>query len=226
MDLFGEFLESSTIHGLAYISTAKVHCNLILTKNPISCFQTRIGKSLWGLVVLMCFLSSSVLIYESYVDFQNSPVVTSITTQHIKDLDFPKVTVCPPKDSNTALNYDLMRARNMTLSHEEREGLRAKLYEIFNPVSLHEEYIRLMESAANVVNLKAIYEGYQSVPRPTEHAGLKVLMWNIEGSLETPWYGDDYDADLNGRVQEFQMVLEFPENLVDNIGQREAGDQA
>ena len=84
-------------------------------------FQTRIGKGLWGLVVLMCFLSSSVLIYESYVDFQNSPVVTSITTHHIKDLDFPTVTVCPPKDSNTALNYDLMRARNMTLIKEQRE---------------------------------------------------------------------------------------------------------
>ena len=167
----------------------------------------------------MCFLSSSVLIYESYVDFQNSPVVTSITTQHIKDLDFPTVTVCPPKDSNTALNYDLMRARNMTLSTEERESLRAKLYEIFNPVPLHEEYIRLMKAAANLGNLQAIYDGYQSVPRPTEHAGLKVLMWNIEGSIKTPWYGDDVDlADLNGQVQEFQMVLEFPPNLVDNIG--------
>ena len=177
MDLLGEFLESSTIHGLAYISTAKVYCNLILTKIEISCFQTRIGKSLWGFVVLMCFLSSSVLIYESYVDFQNSPVVTSITTLHIKDLEFPKVTVCPPKDSNTALNYDLMRARNMTLSNEERESLRTKLYEIFNPVSLHTEYIGLMESAANVVNLKAIYDGYQSVPRQTEHAALATGSW-------------------------------------------------
>ena len=220
MDLLREFLESSTIHGLAYISNAKVDWRLILSNLfAASCFQTRIGKGLWGLVVLMCFMSSSVLIYESYVDFQNSPVVTSITVQHIKDLDFPTVTVCPPKNSNTALNYDLMRARNMTLSKEKRESLREKLYEIFNPVPLHEEYIRLMESAANFGNLKAIYDGYQSVPRPTEHAGLKVLMWNIEGSLETPWYGEDVDStDLNGQVQEFQMVLEFPANLVDNIG--------
>ena len=43
-------------------------------------------------------------------------------------------------------------------------------------------------------------------------------MWNIEGSLETPWYGDNHNVDLNGHVQEFQMVLEFPANLVDNIG--------
>ena len=169
-------------------------------------------------MILLCFLSSSVLIYESYVDFQNSPVVTSIEIQHIKDLSFPTVTVCPPRDSHTALNYDLMRAKNLSLSREERESLRAKLYEIFNPVSLHEGYISMLESTANLgSNLQEIYQGFQSVPRPTENEGLKVLMWNIEGSLETPWFGDN--VEFNGsEIEELQMVLEFPENLVDNIG--------
>ena len=48
MDLLGEFLESSTIHGLAYISTAKVYCNLYLTKNCNFLFSDKDWKESVG----------------------------------------------------------------------------------------------------------------------------------------------------------------------------------
>ena len=59
----------------------------------------------------------------SYVDWQASPIATSISTHPISELDFPTVTVCPPEGSNTALNYDLARARNITLTKRDRESL-------------------------------------------------------------------------------------------------------
>ena len=85
--------------------------------------QTKAGKILWGLIVSLGFLSCGILIYESYVDFKNSPILVSIQTKPIKDLDYPTVTVCPPNDSDTALNYDLMRAKNFSFSEKQRKAL-------------------------------------------------------------------------------------------------------
>ena len=33
---------------------------------------------------------------------------------------FPKVTICPPKGSNTLLNYDIIMAQNKTFSEDSR----------------------------------------------------------------------------------------------------------
>ena len=38
-------------------------------------------------------------------------------------IKFPNVTVCPPKDTFTDLNYDQMLAENTTLSDKERVEL-------------------------------------------------------------------------------------------------------
>ena len=95
-----EFLESSTIHGLAFISTA----------------PAKVSKLFWLTVVVFGFFIAAYLINGSYEDWQASPIATSISTHPISELDFPIVTVCPPQGSNTVLNYDLVRARNITLT--------------------------------------------------------------------------------------------------------------
>ena len=94
-----EFLETSTIHGLAFISTA----------------PSKVSKLFWVMVVFFGFSTAFYLINSSYNDWQSSPIATSISTHPISELDFPTVTICPPEGSNTALNYDLARARNITL---------------------------------------------------------------------------------------------------------------
>ena len=81
MEILREFLESSTIHGISYISTA----------------QTGLGKAFWSLVVIISFLGAIYLIHDSYSDWQESPIATTISTHPIAELDFPTVTVCPPR---------------------------------------------------------------------------------------------------------------------------------
>ena len=107
MDSLKEFLETSTIHGLAYISSA----------------PSKISKGFWFSVVIVGFSSAFFLINDSYNDWQSSPIATSISTHPVSELDFPTVTVCPPEGSNTALNYDLVRMRNIALTKEDRESL-------------------------------------------------------------------------------------------------------
>ena len=106
MENIGNFLESSTIHGLSYISTTKKYVRVF-----------------WFLVVISGFTGAGVLIYESFQSWDESPVKTTIETHPITDLTLPKVTVCPPKNTYTDLNYDLMMTANMTLDDNTRDEL-------------------------------------------------------------------------------------------------------
>ena len=96
MDGIKEFLESSTIHGLTYIST---------TRNAFS-------KVFWIFVVVCGFISPFVLIDRSFEAWQKSLIATYIETFPISKVSFLRVTVCPPKGTNTALNYD-QREQNL-----------------------------------------------------------------------------------------------------------------
>ena len=100
------FLESSTIHGLAYISTDRKYVRLF-----------------WILVVIGGFTGAGVLIHQSFDNWAESPVKTTIETHPITELTFPKVTVCPPKHTYTDLNYDLMKIGNRTLTVNEKDAL-------------------------------------------------------------------------------------------------------
>ena len=104
---FKEFLETSSIHGLYYIS---VNPKLII-------------KLIWILIVIAGFVGSGVIIYQSFQSWNESPVKTTVESIPIANLKFPKVTVCPPKNTFTNLNYDLMMTQNFTIDNETRNML-------------------------------------------------------------------------------------------------------
>ena len=115
------FLESSTIHGLTYISTTQKYARLF-----------------WILVVITGFVGAGLLIKESFDSWSESPVKTTIETLPIAELKLPKVTVCPPKNTFTDLNYDLMMTENITLTEETRDELFKYALEIINEDSFSE----------------------------------------------------------------------------------------
>ena len=98
MDNIKEFLESTTIHGLTYIS---------LTKKYVRLF--------WIIVVIAGFTGAGIMIYQSFQDWEENPVKTTEETLPITEITFPKVTVCPPKNTFTDLNFDLIKTRDMTM---------------------------------------------------------------------------------------------------------------
>ena len=91
MENINSFLKSSTIHGLSYIATNR-----------------KFVKLFWIIVVITGFTCASILIYQSFEDWYESPVKTTEEALPISDLKLPKVTVCPPRNSYTDLNYDLI----------------------------------------------------------------------------------------------------------------------
>ena len=114
-----DFLESSTIHGLQYIPRT----NQLL-------------KLFWILVVAVGFAGAAGLIYQSFQAWDESPVKTTIETRPITEITFPRVTVCPPKNTYTDLNYDLMKIGNMTLNIDEKDP-NSKDTQLFNLLWIH-----------------------------------------------------------------------------------------
>ena len=75
MDILQQFLDSSTIHGVSYISSSK----------------SLVARCLWSLTVIGGFVTAGLVIQSSFSDWSRSPVATSITTHAIKQVSFPEV---------------------------------------------------------------------------------------------------------------------------------------
>ena len=115
MKILTKFLEVSTIHGCYHISTS-----------------SKLVRIFWIWVVLSGFIGASLLIYNSFQSWRESPVKTTIRTMAIDNLKFPNVTVCPPKNTYTNLNYDLLMAENLTLTNETRTILSTYAFELLH----------------------------------------------------------------------------------------------
>ena len=43
-------------------------------------------------------------------------------------------------------------------------------------------------------------------------------MWNLNGTITTPWFGGDYVEEYYKEDREFLMVLELPDDIKEQIG--------
>ena len=123
---FREFLENSTIHGLVHISTAK----------------SKAARAAWVAIVVACFATAIYMITGSYKEWQESPVSTTITTHPITELEFPPVTVCPSRGSNTILNHLLEKVKSANFSEKEKQELLKISREVFLEIP-NQEYAEL-----------------------------------------------------------------------------------
>ena len=115
LTILRHFFESSTIHGLVHISTAK----------------SRAARAAWVGIVVACFAFAIYMIASSYKEWQESPVSTTITTHPITELEFPAVTVCPPWGSNTAVNHLLNTVKCVNFTTQQRQKLLNIAKEVF-----------------------------------------------------------------------------------------------
>ena len=98
---FKSFLETSTIHGISYIASTR-----------------KFARLFWLAIVIAGFVGASILIQESFASWSKSPISTTIETLPISEIRFPKVTVCPPKNTYTDLNYDMVKVGNTTIDFD------------------------------------------------------------------------------------------------------------
>ena len=141
------FLESSTIHGLAHISTAK----------------TKSAKLTWVAIVVICFAIAISMITSSYKEWQESPVSTTITTHPITELKFPTVKVCPPRGSNTALNHLLEKVKNVNFTEKEKQELLDISKKVFLEIP-NKQHSKDVSALLSSENIRSIMNGHTSLP--------------------------------------------------------------
>ena len=56
--------------------------------------------------------------------------VCPVKTLPISELEFPNVTVCPPRNSFTNLNPDIVRSREISLSEKQRQALSGQVSQV------------------------------------------------------------------------------------------------
>ena len=124
-----EFLESSTIHGLAHIAKGR----------------SIYARVTWVLIVIACFSIGISLIDKAFYSWATTPIITTVDTRPISEVIFPEITVCPPTGTDTALNIDLEATKGLELNEEEREEL---IWEMVGNV--HNEHIDSLAKEQNI----------------------------------------------------------------------------
>ena len=171
---------------------------------------------MWFLIVGLCFAVAGTLITNSYSDWQESPIATSITTHPIAELDFPTITVCPPRGSHTALNLDLMKADNDSMTEKNRKYLIQKAYNRLLKVP-HLDYAENLLASTPAEQLDLMYNGFQAFPKPLTY-GYETKVRKMNGTIRSPFYGEDYDEKQYMTDRFYQVVLEFPDDLAEQVG--------
>ena len=142
-----EFLETSTIHGLAHISASK----------------SQAARAAWVTIVVACFVFAIHMITNSYTEWQESPVSTTITTHPITELEFPTVTVCPPRGSNTALNHLLEKVKNVNFTEKEKQELLDISKKVFLEIP-NKQHSKDVSALLSSENIRSIMNGHTSLP--------------------------------------------------------------
>ena len=193
-------LDSSTIHGVANIARGRKYVRLF-----------------WSLVVICGFTGASFLIYKSFQSWAESPIKTTIETNSITEITFPKVTVCPPKDTYTDLNYDLMMAENMTLDNDTRQELANSAVEMLYD-HLYEDMMRNIRKLEESDRFYNWYHGYSEIRLPFISYGRVIYrMYTAvsSGSVPTQYFGEEFDAD-KVETHLIYIVQVFPLSSVRN----------
>ena len=168
-----QFLEESTIHGVAHISTAR---HVLL-------------KLIWAVVVATSFAFAIHMISSSYLEWSESPVSSLVTTRPISDLTFPEVTICPPKGTNTAVNHVLDKVKNKGLSTKQKDIFKSALQDIFISRP-SKRFATDMAHLLNIGSLQDMKEGCVEIIY-NDNSSILMIQTNIsKGKFSTPGFGD------------------------------------
>ena len=197
MNLVTDFLESSSIAGLSLIAGTR-----------------SFRRVFWVAVVTAAFTTAFCIIDQSLSNWAENPVTTTVETIPITEIRFPKVTVCPPQDTYTNLNYDLMMVGNMSI-----DQVRTSQFEDF--VKLVKNMTDSIQNYESTAASKLYFEeenkfqnwfdGYSFEENPLiekrfnnkkignmEYSGVeqKVTSCATSGVIKTPKFGEPFDTSV------------------------------
>ena len=149
-----------------------------------------------------------------------SPIKTTVETLPISDITFPKVTVCPPKNTFTDLNYDLMMTENITLTEEMRDEMFRYALEVINEDVLSGSNWTKLHEEDRFYNW---YHGYTQLKSPSYDddfldTGLTFTVFTsaTSGVVTTRYFGEQFQPSLVDRKLVFYVYVYPPESVRNN----------
>ena len=211
------FLESSTIHGLTYLSTTR-----------------RFVRLFWIITVIGGFTAAGVLIYQSFENWTENPVTTTTETLPIMDVFFPKITVCPPKKTFTDLNYDLMTVGNITATTSGSDlfnELMDNFVEHFQNKDFNDTFDTLISfkekdryknwyKKISAIPVNVLYDwkiggyAFQLFILSNE---INITTYALTGEVTTSYFGEQFDMDKFALDKKFSMSIFSPFNKTMNL---------
>ena len=186
------FLDSSTIHGLSYLSNTK------------SC-----SRLFWLIIVVCGFSVAGYLISKSFYNWQQSPITTTIETLPISQITFPNVTVCPPRNSFLNLNYDIIQSEKRKLDEDTRKELFEHAKELIQE-SIYEEVLKNLSKMEDLDRFSNWYQGLTKIELPlidkdnNDQFYFPLTTSATTGNISTQYFGDKFDAD---KIERFMRVV-------------------
>ena len=203
MENIKNLLVDSTIHGLSHIATNRKCLRLF-----------------WIFIVFVSFSGAGILIYQSFHAWEESPISTTIETLPIQKITFPKVSVCPPKNTYTDLNYDLMMTENMTLDDDTKNELTSFATELLYD-HLYEVIMRNMSKLEDNDRYYNWYHGYTGINLPnydSDYDGAKygIRTYAKTGTIYSQYFGDKFEPDQVEMNFEYEVRVLLPDIAQNN----------
>ena len=152
----------------------------------------------WVIVVFSGFLIAGILITNNFETWKNNPVSTTIETLPIAKVKFPLVNVCPPQNTFTTMNYDLVKTAKATFDKDIRDDLATLLILDWQD----EDFTEKMEELSSFKEKNKYlnwYLGYSELYLPSESRNnyyqyqyYYMYTAATDGSFSSPWFGEQF----------------------------------
>ena len=194
------FLESSTIHGLSHIPSKRGSVRLF-----------------WIAVVLISFSLSGTLIHQAFQSWSESPIKTTIETVPIAEVRFPKVIVCPPKNTFTDLNDKVLLMKNLTFDDKLRQNLTDFIIMLLNDFEFNETLRNLSQFHEND-RFHNWYHGLTNVWLPNDLNYISKFYFKLQtyapyGNISSSHFGERFNLKELKTEYTFSVAIYQPDYI-------------
>ena len=199
MEHIQEFFDSSTIHGLSRISSTK-----------------KLSRLFWVLVVLGGFCGAGYLIQESFLNWDQSPISTTVETLSMSQITFPNITVCSPKNLFLNLNFDILQSNDAKLGNDTQIDLLNQSLDIVQE-EFHYEMKKNLSKVVEPDRYYNWYHGYTKLKYPyysyENELFFSVSTTLTRGNISTQYFGNKFDLAKLERNIYIPIYVFVPESL-------------
>ena len=189
-----DYFDVSSIHGFGHVNGEK-----------------SFGKLFWFFVIVSAFICAGVLVGQSFDSWKSNPISTVIETKPILESKFPDVVVCPPENTFTNLNQDLMNADSIELDEKLREALVNQTTEMILDEEFFDAYA-VQNDIFEANKYKNWYTGF-TLASLSESKTVQVSTSSELGSFTTPYFGKPFKADKFEIEADYEIIITPPKNI-------------